>query len=309
MDKTVLFSMGVFLCMMSPISLFSESSELEIGRFSFSVAPKILKDGSITDMDIGYRYGDNLSTSVRLRYSTISKIEKLLNIEDSRNVINEKILDVFLLPMQYYFFRKPEHELWLAGGIYYKWDRLDEKGHFYMPELETDPVNSFNNELSMHLTGPLADFGYSFRKKLFDITLYGGIVPVFFLHSDQHMSMVPLLKPHGADNSQNVFGSPYFYVSLDCVLLKYLNILGQYELAKMAYQVIDFDSNLKWILSEQKVMTHSIKLEASLLLPFSETVRFQIGYGYIHDLINFESGANIVENRHYIILSAKKNRN
>jgi hypothetical protein len=96
---------------------------------------------------------------------------------------------------------------------------------------------------------------------------------------------------------------------LDCILLKYLNIIGQYEFAKMTYKVIDFDSDLNWILSEQNVMTHSIKLEASLLLPLSKNLRFKIGYGYMHDLINFNSGTNIAENRHYIILSAKRNGN
>jgi hypothetical protein len=196
--------------MISPISLFSESSAFEIGRFSFALSPKILKDGSITDMGIGYRYGDNMSASLRLRYSTISKNEKLEDMEDSLNAINENILDVFLLPIQYYFLRIPEHELWLAGGIYYKLDILDQKGFFNMPVLETlmprrERVNLYKNEFSMHLIGPLTDFGYSFRKDFFDVTFYGGIVPVFFLHSNQQMSIIPLLVPQTMDNSQNVF--------------------------------------------------------------------------------------------------------
>jgi hypothetical protein len=306
-----LFSIVAFMFMSNLSTLFAESTAFEFGRLNFSVSTKILKDGFITDMGVGYRYGDKTGSSLRLRYSTISKNEEWEDVEDSLNASNEKIFDVFLLPIQYYFIRLPEHQLWLGGGAYYKFDKLNEKGFFNMPILETltpprERVNSFENEFKMHLTGPLLDFGYSFKKTLFSLTFSGGIVPLFLLHSGQTMSITPLFDPPAADNLQNVIGSPYLFFSLDCVLLKYFNIAGQYEFARLSYKVIDFDSNLNRILPEQETITHSIKLEASLLLPLSGTLIFQIGYGYLHDLIGFNSDADIVQNRrHYIFLAPK----
>jgi hypothetical protein len=295
----------------APLFVRAEETRFEIGRLSFSLAPKILKDGSITDIGIGYKYGDNMSASLCLRYSAISKNEELENVKDSLNAVNEKIFDISLLPVQYYFFSVPEHELWLGGGLYYKLDILGEKGFFNMPALESltpprERVNSYNNDFTAHLAGPLLGFGYSLERTLYQAAFSGGITPLFFLHSAQRMSIVPLLDPQTAENSQNVFGSPYLYVSLDCVLFKYFNIAGRYELANMAYEVIDFDSDLDWILSRRNVTTHTLNLEGSLLWPLSETVKFQIGYGYLYNRINLNSGAGVSENRHYIILTAKK---
>jgi hypothetical protein len=294
-----------------PVCIYSESNEFDFGKFSFALSPKIFKDGSITDMYLGYAYTDKMDFTLRLRYSAISKNEKLEGVKDSLNAVNESIFDIFLLPAQYNIIKKPTYRFWLAGGLYYQFDKLNEKGFFNMPKLENmippkERVNSYTNDLSMHILGPLADFGYKYNSRLFNMTFSGGIVPVFFLYSSQNMSMVPLLDPQTADYSQNTFGSPFFYLSLDSVILKYFNVLLLYDFAKLSYKAIDFDSNQNWITPERDFITQSFKIEVSALLPLNDSFQFQIGYGYILDLVNADSDANIAGNRQYIILTAKK---
>jgi hypothetical protein len=180
-----------------------------------------------------------------------------------------------------------------------------------MPELEnlTPPkerVNSYTNDFSMHLIGPLIDLGLRRRSGWYSIALSGGIAPIFALASSQKMGIVPLLNPHYADYSQTTTGSPYFYVNLDCILFKYLNVAALYDFAKLQYQVVDFDDDLAWRNQERETLTQSFRIEASALLPFGRDASFQIGGGFAFDSLTLDGAAPVKSNRQYVILAIKR---
>ncbi|MHC6202626.1 hypothetical protein ACYULU_05460 [Breznakiellaceae bacterium SP9] len=293
-----------------PFWAYAQTRGFSLGDFSFSVSPKILKDGSITDIGLGLRYTEGWGGELRFRNTNISKNEELDDVADSLNAVHENIFEVFFLPAEYYFIRTPKTKLWIGAGGYYEYDKLKEKGFFNMPALEnlTPPrerVNSYTNDFSMHLAGPLLDFGIAHAVDLFNISLSGGIVPVFFLTSYQKMSVVPLLDPGYAEYEQNTWGSPYFYMSLNTVLFKFINVILLYDIARLNYKNIDFDDNLAWINPEKTIVTQSFKIEASLLLPL-RGIYAQIGYGYTFDSTQQDAGTPVKGNRQYIIVTAKR---
>jgi hypothetical protein len=70
----------------------------------------------------------------------------------------------------------------VGGGLYYEYDHLAEKGFFNMPELEAlgkERVNSYDNDFSMHLVGPLVDAGLSYRASWISAGFSAGVVPVY----------------------------------------------------------------------------------------------------------------------------------
>jgi hypothetical protein len=248
-----------------------------------------------------------LRGELRFRNTTTSKNEEFAYVVDSLNAAQENIFEVFLLPVEYTFIRTANSRAWLGGGLYYEYDKLAEKGFFDMPALETR-VNSYTNDFSMHIIGPLIDAGVDFNMGCLNTTLSAGVVPLFFLHASQEMSMTPLLDPDYADYTQDTTGSPYFYARLDSVFFKYVNLVLLYDVAQLRYQSIDFefvDDHFDWIHPESKVLTQSLKIETSLLLPLGG-MSFQIGYGYTFDSTRFDSALPVMDNRQYIILTARK---
>jgi hypothetical protein len=270
-----------------------------------------MKDGSITDIGLGLAYTKTWSGKIWFRNTTVSKNEELQDVADSLNAVNENVLEVFFLPAQYFFIKTPQVRLWAGGGLYYEYDRLDEKGFFNMPELETltpsrERVNSYTNEFSMHIIGPLIDAGIDYDAQWFDVSLSAGLVPVFFLNSAQKTAMVPLLDPHYAEYDQNTGGSPYFYLSLDSVVFKYVNLVLLYDFTRLHYKVLDFDSSLNWINPEREMVIQSFKVEVSALMPLGGNMHAQIGYGFTFDSTRVDSGTPVNGNNHYLILTAKK---
>jgi hypothetical protein len=303
-----------------PVQSYSQTRNLSLGDFSFFLSPKILKDGSITDLGFGLRYSGDWSGELRLRNTITSKNEELSGVADSLNAVNENILEVFFLPLQYTFLQTGKTRLRAEFGAYYKYDKLEEKGFFNMPELETltpprERVNSYTNEFSMHLGGPLAGFGFAHSIDLsgegrpawlgFDVDLSAGIVPVFLLGASQKMGMVPLLDPHYAEHDQTVWGAPYWYATVDVTLFKVINLALLYDFARLQYHAIDFDANLNWITAERTIAAESFKIETSLLIPLGG-MKVQLGYGYTFDSLRYDDESPNRSNRHYIILTARK---
>jgi hypothetical protein len=180
-----------------------------------------------------------------------------------------------------------------------------------MPELETltpprERVNSYTNEFSMHIIGPLIDADIDYNAKWFDVSLSTGLVPVFFLHSTQKMGMIPLLDTNYAEYDQDIWGNPCFYPSLDSILFKSINLVLLYDFAKLNYKVIDFGGSLNWINPEREMVTQSFKVEASALLPLGGNMSAPIGYGYTFVSTRVDSGTPVIGNRHYLILTVKK---
>jgi len=304
----------LFCIAVIPFYVCAENQIVDLGRFNFSLSPKILKDGSITDIGLGIMYTDTLGGELRFRNTNISKNEELLGVSDSLNAVTENSFELFILPIKYYVYKTASFRLWSGAGLYYNFNTLAEKGFFNMPALETmnpprERVNSYTNNFSMHLLGPLADIGISYTADWFNVAFSGGIIPVFFLHSSQEISIVPLLDPNHAEFSQDTWGSPHFYVSLDSILFKYVNLVLLYDFAKLHYRTLDFNDNLKWITPERSIATQSFKIEASVLLPMGGNMRGQIGYGYTFDTTRIDAGVTISGNRQYLILTAKKINN
>jgi len=297
--------------LLTPCLAFPQDTRINLGNFSFFLSPKILEEGSITDVGVGLAYNDFWGGELHFRYTSIEKNEEIPGTADSLNAISEKFFEVFLLPAEYRFIERANFRFWAGAGFYYEYNRLIEKGFFNMPVLETlDPplerVNAYKNDFSMHLFGPLLETGISYFSSRFKISFSGGLVPIFFLTAAQKMSIVPLLDPDVAEYSQNTWGSPHFFLNLESTIFKYINLMLLYDAAWLKYQFIDFDENMKWIHPDRTVVTHSLKAEVSLLYPFSNDMSFQIGYGYMSDFISLDSVPAVSKGKHYLILTTKK---
>ena len=296
----------VFLLL--PIFARAQNTSLDIGSFSFSLTPRILQDGSITDLSLAMLYSDSLGAEIRVRNTQIAKNEEIAGADDSLNAIKETIYEVFVLPIQYRSVRD-NLRLTAGAGLYYEYDKLKEKGFFtlnYLEEEGLERVNSYKNDFTMRLAGPLLDAGILYNSEWFNIGLTAGIVPFFHIDFTQRLSIDPLMSPSAADLSEKTWGAPYFYLGLDSIIFKYINATFSYNYARLTKQVINFDGNLNWIYPEQSAVTQSIMIEISALLPLKGGISFQAGYGYMHNFIGLDSSPVIQEGRHYLILSTKK---
>ena len=293
-----------------PFSLNAEDLLFDFGNFNFFLSPKIMKDGSITEIGLGLMYTDIAGGIIRFRNTSVAKNEELSNVSDSLNSATEKKYEFHLNLIDFYFQKTEVFFLRLGAGFYYDYNKLSEKGFFNMPLLEAmipprEQVNSYTNNFSMHLLGPLAEAGISYKSRLFGISISGGIVPVFFLHTNQKTGIVPLMEPNMVEFSQNTWGKPYCYLNLDCVLFKFINLTFLYDYTRLKYSVVDFDENLDWIRPFRTVVTQSFKIEASALLPLGDSTYGQIGYGHTFDSTRLDS-LSVDSNRNYIIFTVKK---
>jgi len=311
--KRIFYKTLILLALLVPALAYgqSEGSAFDFGNISFALTPKVMEDGSITDISLGLVYNEILGGDYRYRSTIVSKNEEFPDLSDSLNARNEKTYEAFILPVGYR--RKSDSTLFWAGiGAYYEYNILNEKGFFDDPELETggfERVNSYTNDFSMHVIGPLIDLKFDYVHEYFNISLYGGIVPVFFLAADEEFGIIPFLGEAKAKHSQTTWGSPYFYVGLDAVIYKYVNLGVHYTFSKLTYEMVDYNFNdsgkVVWDYPETTVIGHSLQLEASVLVPLGKEMRFQIGYGYNINTIVLDSG-DIEDNKHYLILGAKK---
>jgi hypothetical protein len=293
-----------------PISLFSQN--IYFDRFSFLLSPKILKDGSITEFSVGYKYTELFSGKLLMRFSKETKNESFdETVEDSLNAINDNVFEAFLTPIEYFFIRNTVSELWVGAGIYYNYQSKYEFGYFNIPELELlgkEKVNSFSNDFSMHILGPDIKIGFNYRKNWFNLSAYGGIVPIFYLSSRQKMTIVPLLEPDYANFSQQTNGSPYVYADMGLIFFKYVSLNILYDFSRLNYKVIDFDNDFKWYNPDRTVISQSLKFEASFLVPMGGSIYTRIGYGHTFDSLRPDSSPPVVSSRQYIIFSSQTAR-
>jgi len=303
----VLLILTVFLLQVAYVN----GQSFSFGNFDFFLSTKIMDDGNISDFGLGYNYSEKICSRLNFRHTNITKNEELIGVEDSLNAVKETFFEMFFLPIEYNFFKNNSGKAWIGTGLYYEYNKLNEKGYFNIPSLETlvppkERVNSYSNDFSMHLLGPLVDIGINYKSKYFRISFSGGIVPIFYLTGKQKTSIFPLIYPNIAENSQNTFGSPHFYLNLDSVLFKYINFVLLYNFARLEYGIIDFDDNLAWLITERNIITQSIKLELSALIPMGNEMHFQIGFGYKMDTTHINSSDVISNNKPYLIITAKK---
>jgi len=308
MTKGVFVRSLIFFLFFEAAPVFAEDTRFDFGNLSFSVSPRILERGSITDIVLGYRYAEKKGLKLHFRFSNENKNEEfnIDEVTDSLNAVNEKNIEIFLLPFEYFFIKSRTEELSAGVGVYYNYNKLTEKGYFNMPMLETigkERVNSYSNDFSMHSFGPVFDIGFFSQVAFFEISGNAGIVPVFGFFAKQKTGIVPLLDPHNADFSQVKSGSPYLYADLNFILFKYFSLDFLYNFSRLEYQTIDFDDDLNWRYPSQTVFTNSLKLEASFLLPIADSIFGKIGFGYSWGAIQLDSGGPIWNRQYYFIFN------
>jgi hypothetical protein len=302
---------ALILCVLcvAPLTVYAQSQRSYIGRFSFSLAPKILKDGTITDFALGYDYTEKYFGEIRLRFSNTAKNEQFdETVPDSLNAIDESSFEIFLTPLNYYFLKEYYTEFRIGAGLYYDYATLKEKGYFNMPSLELlgkEKVNSFTNDFSMHVLGPNFELGFAYRKNILNLSAHTGITPIFYLRTGQDMGIVPLMEPNHANFNHDSWGTPYFYADINFILYKYISLALLYDLSRLNYTAVDFDDKLKWYNPDKEVISQSIKFEAALLIPLQGSIYIQIGYGHTFDSIQLDSDSPVKSGRDYLILSTK----
>jgi hypothetical protein len=293
-----------------PTYAFTQNHDVNFGDFYFSLSPKILKYGTINDLTFGYNYTKSLTSELRLRFSYVTKKEQFdKTLPDSLNIIEENNIETFFIPLKYYFIKNSYIESVAGAGIYYGYNKLTENGYFNMPSLEIlgkEKVNSFSNNFSRHVVGPDIEIDFIYHANWLNVSVRGGIVPIFYLHAYQKMGIIPLLEPNYADYSQNTWGIPYFYTDVNIILFRYISFTLLYDFSRLNYQVIDFDNNLNWNTVDRNVITQSFKLEASLLIPLGIDIYTQLGYGHTFDSTKIDSVSPIHSSKQYLIFSVRK---
>jgi hypothetical protein len=298
------------LAVFVPAGAFPQNQHFDFGRFSLFSSSKILKDGFDTDLGLGYAYTGHFSGELRLRFSGESKIEKFdENVSDSLNAMSKNAFTLFLMPLEYFFVKNTNARFHAGLGAYYQYETLSEKGYFNMPALEAlgkEKVNSFSNDFSTHTLGPNIEAGFAYKTAWLDVSVRAGVVPVFWLYTNQQMRIDPLMEPNYADYSKNTWGSPFVYGDLNVIFFDFISLALLYDFSRLKYNVIDFDSNLQWYNPERTVISQSLKLEASLLILLPSSVYTQIGYGHAFDTVQLDSGEPVGNGKHYFIFTVNK---
>lgn len=306
-------SVCILLFLLIPCLVYGqyEDNAFDFGNISFSLLPKVMEDGSVTDISLGIIYNNKFSGNYRYRYTNISINEVLPDFTDSLNARTEKINELFLLPVGYRN-KNTKTLFWAGGGLYYEYNKMDEKGFYDDPDLEYygfARVNSYINDFAMHIVGPLFDLQFEYSSVFFNISIMGGIVPVFFFNAREVFGVTPLLGSKKAEYAQSSWGSPYLYLGFDTLIFKYLSIGFHYYYSSIKYQLISYNfdntNSVTWTYPETTVNSHSFMIEASAVIPVGSEMCFQIGYGHDFKTLSVSS-REIIENKHYLILGAKK---
>jgi hypothetical protein len=298
-------------------AIFAQTQGFSLGRFSFSMIPKILKNGSMMDLTLGYDYTERLGGELQLRFSSEAENKKMESLAASLIANEESSLDVSLLPVKFYLLRNEDTglELYAGPGIYYKYQAKNQEGYFNMEALEKigkEKVNSFTNDFSLHLLGPEAELGLHVRGEWADISIRGGIVPIFFLAAAQQMDITPLMESVIYDHSRQTVGSPLVFADMSLVLFKYAQAALLYDAAWLDYEDVSFKYDTDagkffWTHPVLETVTQSLKLELSALIPLG-SVRFQIGWGHTFDSVQSGSNSPAKRQRDYLILCVKSTK-
>jgi len=294
----------------------------------FSLNTKIMKDGSIIDGRLGWNYKNAFTGEIRGRWTNIEKNEEFNDVKDSLNAVSQKNFEMFLLPFEYAPIRKTNSRLWLGIGGYFNNETLTEKGFFNMTELEDlniEPVNSYMNNFSIKILGPVFDFGYTLTGgKWFIGSVSISVVPIFATWANQTVSIVPLLIPGKAKYSQNLSGSPYIYGDLSGTIsipqlraiINHQGIVPSdwklwisilYDYSRLQYEILDFNydgSKFIWYTPKEIVVSQSLKIEGALMIPI-KGMYFNIGGGHIFDSMAVNSGTTVRNDSNYLIISGK----
>jgi hypothetical protein len=302
----LLLPAGMALAQDKPAAPFSGGGDGGLNRLFFSIVPKLLEDGFMTDLSLGYNYNDSWTSELRFRFTKESYNESMYDLEESLLANDEQTFELFLLPFRYNFFSGSILSLNAAAGVYYEYNTLEQHGYFNMPALGPESLNIYRNDFSMHIFGPLVEAGLRFRKEPVEIRLDAGIAPIFYLRRDQSMQMKPYMGAEFFDYSQDTGGSPYFYGKLDGVVFRFLSLSLMYEFARIDYDAIAYDSGRNWVILKEELLSHSFKLEASILISVGGGFSIKAGYGHSFDTIELASSTPVHDDKHYFIIGTEK---
>jgi len=303
----------LLILLLLPCFAYAQNKPLDLENAGFFLDTKTMEDGSIVNIGFGLNYSDVWGGEIRGLIEKTSTNEEMNDpgVSDSMIANNENVYELFFLPIQYRYAIN-ENFKWQAGaGLHYEYQISRQKGYIDMPGLENSGfarLNSYTDDFSMHIFGPLIDAGIKFDSEKFSFGFSGGIVPIYFLSAAENQRMFPLFDT--VSHSQVTWGSPYFYLGLDSVLFKYVSLSAKYNYARLKYEVIDLDFEQQTnkffpIFRERNVVSQSLMFEVSALIPIGRMC-FQIGYGYMLSFYTLDNGNPVSGNKHYLILSGRK---
>jgi hypothetical protein len=289
--------------------------DMDLGRFRIANTPKFLEDGLQNDFLFGFFYTNalKLAGDIRVRYINGSEDNvKWWDIDDSMLSRSRRVCEVFLLPVNYYFFRGSGFTIHAGAGLYYDFNKLNENGYFNDSALFDPPgedrYNAYTNDFTAHAVGPLVDAGMSYKLNyengFFYSALSAGSVPVFYLNRKQTWKLLPMMNPVPTYSVASESScSPYFYASLDVMLnLKNVSLFASLlaEYSRLRYTAAGFtDETGEWADVEEETENKVMALEISLLIHLGESgILPQIGYGRKFDAAT--GGGN------YLLLGARK---
>jgi hypothetical protein len=281
------------------------------GNFFFGANTKVLENGVPIDLSVGYRYTPSSEGEFRFRRLKESYNDRLYeDIEESLAATDEETWEFFLLPFRYHPVNNDWFKFNLAGGVYYEYNKLNQNGFFNMPVLGSDVVNTYLNNFSMHIWGPLLETGLKFRfDKIVDLRVNAGIVPVFFLRRNQAMKINPYMGTDFFEYSQDTRGSPYVFGEVEGTFFRYVSLALLYEAAWIDYNVITFDSNRAWGTMDQQIVSRTFKIEVSIKLPMGKEetdFRAVLGYGRSYEAVELDSSTPVRDEGQYLIFGGRK---
>ena len=301
----------LFICI-STLHLKAEENKgfnLDLGRYYMAVTPKALEDGVQTDLLFGFFYTKAVKIAGEIKFRSIkgSANDQVWGIEDSLLTRDRQVYEIFLLPLNYHFFRKSGFTLRAGAGIYYDYNELKEKGYFNSSTLYEpagpDVYNAYDNAFAGHALGPLLDAGLSLNKKFFYGSLSFGIVPIFYLNRKQSWRLSPYMSPPLYAVSSESSCGPYFYLNLDMAFnLKYVSIFFSLidEYTRLNYTAAGFnDTTGTWADVDEKTENKNLAFEISLLINLGAGGFMpQIGYGRAFD--------DVTGGKNYFLIGVKK---
>jgi hypothetical protein len=317
-ENKIIVSVFILLLAFTPLlAQEKEGYDLDFGRFRIASTPKILDDGLQNDFLFGLFYTDamKLAGDLRVRYINGSETNVTFwDIEDSMLNRSRQVIEVFLLPVNYYFVRKAGFSIHAGIGGYYNYSKLNENGFFNDKELYDDPAamdnyNAYTNDFTAHAVGPLLDIGINYRNSFFYGALSFGSVPIHYLDRKQTWKLSPFMYPNPTYTVESKSrGGPYFYFNFDAMFdliieeRKYVSFLFSLlgETSKLKYTAAGFnDTTGEWADVEEEIENKVLHLEISLLIHLGKSgIMPQIGYGRTFN--ETTGGSN------YLLIGARK---
>ena len=258
---------------------------------------KILEDGIQLDNTLGIFYNSETrkaAAEIRLRYIEGSENGTVWDTNDSLVTRSRQVLEVFLLPLSYHFFRDANgFSLYAGAGVYYDYNALNENGFLSDGDLydppEQDHYSAYTNDFTGHAVGPLADIGVKYAKSFFSAAASFGCVPIFYFNRKQTWKLSPFMNPNPSYTvASESSPGPYFYTSLDLsvdIQLVSLSASLLYEYSNLQYTAAGFDNTTgEWADVSEELENKNLALEIALQLNFNNFTP-KIGYGRKFDTV------------------------